>query len=454
MPENKPKDFLDSFLEEELNNDNTGEKDFLDSFLEEELPKKKSQSQSGSSTEESSSGTSATKKEQSSGTTKPLSLEEKKELARKQKLGQLDEKKQESATALEKKQTATSLDKSKQDSKLALERKQKLTNINWDVDKETEQAFKGISSEKKDKAIQEAMSVGETLVPNIEKKARAKEIQEAKPEQDLKRRLNLIPKEDLKSIFEGDNELTMFDGGQRLAEKYKLTEDEVEKAKAKYLEETVNEFKRKDLESSLDLIGKYAPAPKDFKDVTAYTQNIELLNKAKEMNFEKNKNLSFSLMGLEDNDRKVVDEYSSVMDRLNAYKEKSFMQQQQGADEKGKGSMVINPKEIAQFEKDLKESQRLSKEVDKIRGNNNKLFDQYANVINKETGKTVTQEGFTSKYENDYIKLKGALTDATYKLNYLEKEARGIRDKEREGGRILTDAQLTKQNAKLSNLDR
>lgn len=398
--------------------------------------KKKSQSQSVSSTEESSSGTSATKKEQSSGTTKPLSLEEKKALARGQKLGQLEEKKQES--------------------KLALERKQKSTNINWDVDKETEQAFKGVATkeEKMAQAKQEAMSVGETYVPNIEEKARAKEIQEAKPEQDLQRRLNLIPKEDLKSIFEGDNELTMFDGGQRLAEKYKLTDEEIDKAKSKYLEETVKEFKRKDLESSLDLIGKYAPAPKDFKDVTAYTQNIELLNKAKEMNFEKNKNLSFSLMGLEDNDRKVVDEYSSVMDRLNAYKEKSFMQQKQGADETGKGSMVINPKEIAQFEKDLKESQRLSKEIDKIRGNNNKLFDQYANVINKETGKTVTQESFTSKYENDYMKLKGALTDATYKLNYLEKEARGIREAERKGGRMLTDAQLNKQNAKLSNLDR
>lgn len=398
--------------------------------------KKKSQSQSGSSTEESSSGTSATKKEQSSGTTKPLSLEEKKALARGQKLGQLEEKKQES--------------------KLALERKQKSTNINWDVDKETEQAFKGVATkeEKMAQAKQEAMSVGETYVPNIEEKARAKEIQEAKPEQDLQRRLNLIPKEDLKSIFEGDNELTMFDGGQRLAEKYKLTDEEIDKAKSKYLEETVKEFKRKDLESSLDLIGKYAPAPKDFKDVTAYTQNIELLNKAKEMNFEKNKNLSFSLMGLEDNDRKVVDEYSSVMDRLNAYKEKSFMQQKQGADETGKGSMVINPKEIAQFEKDLKESQRLSKEIDKIRGNNNKLFDQYANVINKETGKEVTQESFTSKYENDYMKLKGALTDATYKLNYLEKEARGIREAERKGGRMLTDAQLNKQNAKLSNLDR
>ena len=394
--------------------------------------KKKSQSQSGSSTEESSSGTSATKKEQSSGTTKPLSLEEKKELARKQKLGQLDEKKQES--------------------KIALERKQKSTNINWDVDKETEQAFKGVATkeEKMAQAKQEAMSVGETFVPNIEEKSRAKEIQEAKPEQDLKRRLNLIPKEDLKSIFEGDNELTMFDGGQRLAEKYKLTDEEVDKAKAKYLEETVNEFKRKDLESSLDLIGKYAPAPKDFKDATAYTQNIELLNKAKEMNFEKNKNLSFSLMGLEDNDRKVIDEYSSVMDRLNAYKGKSFMQQQQGADETGKGSMVINPKEIAQFEKDLKESQRLSKEVDKIRGNNNKLFDQYANVINKETGKTVTQESFTSKYENDYMKLKGALTDATYKLNYVEKEARRIRDTSREKGIVLT----AKQNETLSNLDR
>ena len=394
--------------------------------------KKKSQSQSGSSTEESSSGTSATKKEQSSGTTKPLSLEEKKELARKQKLGQLDEKKQES--------------------KIALERKQKSTNINLDVDKETEQAFKGVATkeEKMTQAKQEAMSVGETYVPNIEEKTKEKEIQEAKPEQDLKRRLNLIPKEDLKSIFEGDNELTMFDGGQRLAEKYKLTEEEVEKAKAKYLEETVNEFKRKDLESSLDLIGKYAPAPKDFKDITAYTQNIELLNKAKEMNFEKNKNLSFSLMGLEDDDRKVVDEYSSVMDRLNAYKEKSFMQQQQGADKEGKGSMVINPKEIAQFEKDLKESQRLSKEVDKIRGNNNKLFDQYANVINKETGKAVTQESFTSKYENDYMKLKGALTDATYKLNYVEKEARRIRDTSREKGIVLT----AKQNETLSNLDR
>lgn len=453
MAKKNNEDFSEFFdIEKEVVESN----DYSDFFeMEKEVvSKKKSQSQSGSSTEESSSGTSATKKEQSSGTTKPLSLEEKKELARKQKLGQLDEKKQESVTALDKKQSATSLDKSKQDSKLALERKQKSTNINWDVDKETEQAFKGISSERKDKAIQEAMSVGENYVPNIEKKARAKEIQEAKPEQDLKRRLNLIPKEDLKSIFEGDNELTMFDGGRRLAEKYKLTEEEVEKAKAKYLEETVNEFKRKDLESSLDLIGKYAPAPKDFKDITAYTQNIELLNKAKEMNFEKNKNLSFSLMGLEDNDRKVVDEYSSVMDRLNAYKGKSFMQQQQGADETGKGSMVINPKEIAQFEKDLKESQRLSKEVDKIRGNNNKLFDQYANVINKETGKTVTQESFTSKYENDYMKLKGALTDATYKLNYLEKEARGIRDAEREGGRILTDAQLTKQNAKLGNLDK
>jgi len=435
MPENNSKDFLDSFLEEELKS-NTSEKDFLDSFLEEELSKKKSQSQSDSSTEESSSGISATKKEQSSGTTKPLSLEEKKALARGQKLGQLEEKKQES--------------------KLALERKQKSTNINWDVDKETEQAFKGVATkeEKMEQAKQEAMSVGETYAPNIEEKARAKEIQEAKPEQDLQRRLNLIPKEDLKSIFEGDNELTMFDGGQRLAEKYKLTEEEVDRAKAKYLDETVKEFKRKDLESSLDLINKYAPAPKDFKDITAYTQNIELLNKAKEMNFEKNKNLSFSLMGLEDNDRKVVDEYSSVMDRLNAYKGKSFMQQQQGADETGKGSMVINPKEVAQFEKDLKESQRLSKEVDKIRGNNNKLFDEFANVINKETGKTVTQESFTSKYENDYMKLKGALTDATYKLNYLEKEARGIRDAEREGGRILTDAQLTKQNAKLSNLDR
>ena len=394
--------------------------------------KKKSQSQSGSSTEESSSGTSATKKEQSSGTTKPLSLEEKKALARGQKLGQLEEKKQES--------------------KLALERKQKSTNINWDVDKETEQAFKGVATkeEKMAQAKQEAMSVGETYVPNIEEKARAKEIQEAKPEQDLQRRLNLIPKEDLKSIFEGDNELTMFDGGQRLAEKYKLTDEEIDKAKSKYLEETVKEFKRKDLESSLDLIGKYAPAPKDFKDVTAYTQNIELLNKAKEMNFEKNKNLSFSLMGLEDNDRKVVDEYSSVMDRLNAYKEKSFMQQKQGADETGKGSMVINPKEIAQFEKDLKESQRLSKEIDKIRGNNNKLFDQYANIINKETGKEVTQESFTSKYENDYMKLKGALTDATYKLNYLTKEARRIRDTAQKAAR----GQTAKENEALSNLDR
>lgn len=394
--------------------------------------KKKSQSQSVSSTEESSSGTSATKKEQSSGTTKPLSLEERKALARGQKLGQLEEKKQES--------------------KLALERKQKSTNINLDVDKETEQAFKGVATkeEKMAQAKQEAMSVGETYVPNIEEKARAKEIQEAKPEQDLQRRLNLIPKEDLKSIFEGDNELTMYDGGQRLAEKYKLTEEEVDKAKAKYLDETVKEFKRKDLESSLDLIGKYAPAPKDFKDVTAYTQNIELLNKAKEMNFEKNKNLSFSLMGLEDNDRKVVDEYSSVMDRLNAYKEKSFMQQKQGADETGKGSMVINPKEIAQFEKDLKESQRLSKEIDKIRGNNNKLFDQYANIINKETGKEVTQESFTSKYENDYMKLKGALTDATYKLNYLTKEARRIRDTAQKAAR----GQTPKENEALSNLDR
>lgn len=425
-------EFLD--LEKEVL-DNNEYSDFLN--LEKEVEsKKKSQSQSGSSTEESSSGTSATKKEQSSGTTKPLSLEEKKELARKQKLGQLDEKKQES--------------------KLALERKQKSTNINWDVDKETEQAFKGVATkeEKMEQAKQEAKSVGESYVPNIEEKARAKEIQEAKPEQDLQRRLNLIPKEDLKSIFEGDNELTMFDGGQRLAEKYKLTEEEVDRAKAKYLDETVKEFKRKDLESSLDLINKYAPAPKDFKDITAYTQNIELLNKAKEMNFEKNKNLSFSLMGLEDNDRKVVDEYSSVMDRLNAYKEKSFMQQKQGADETGKGSMVINPKEVAQFEKDLKESQRLSKEVDKIRGNNNKLFDEFANVINKETGKTVTQESFTSKYENDYMKLKGALTDATYKLNYLEKEARSIRDKERESGRMLSAEQLNRQNAKLSNLDR
>lgn len=421
-------EFLD--LEKEVL-DNNDYSDFLN--LEKEVEsKKKSQSQSVSSTEESSSGTSATKKEQSSGTTKPLSLEEKKALARGQKLGQLEEKKQES--------------------KLALERKQKSTNINWDVDKETEQAFKVVATkeEKMEQAKQEAMSVGETYVPNIEEKARAKEIQEAKPEQDLQRRLNLIPKEDLKSIFEGDNELTMFDGGQRLAEKYKLTEEEVDKAKAKYLEETVKEFKRKDLESSLDLIGKYAPAPKDFKDITAYTQNIELLNKAKEMNFEKNKNLSFSLMGLEDNDRKVVDEYSSVMDRLNAYKEKSFMQQKQGADETGKGSMVINPKEIAQFEKDLKESQRLSKEIDKIRGNNNKLFDQYANIINKETGKEVTQESFTSKYENDYMKLKGALTDATYKLNYLTKEARRIRDTAQKAAR----GQTAKENEALSNLDR
>lgn len=426
MPEN---DWLDEAVKATTSNDS----DWLDEAVKVSAEsKKKSQSQSDSSTEESSSGISATKKEQSSGTTKPLSLEEKKALARGQKLGQLEEKKQES--------------------KLALERKQKSTNINWDVDKETEQAFKGVATkeEKMEQAKQEAMSVGKTYVPNIEEKARAKEIQEAKPEQDLQRRLNLIPKEDLKSIFEGDNELTMYDGGQRLAEKYKLTEEEVDKAKAKYLDETVKEFKRKDLESSLDLINKYAPAPKDFKDITAYTQNMELLNKAKEMNFEKNKNLSFSLMGLEDNDRKVVDEYSSVMDRLNAYKEKSFMQQQQGADETGKGSMVINPKEIAQFEKDLKESQRLSKEIDKIRGNNNKLFDQYANVINKETGKEVTQESFTSKYENDYMKLKGALTDATYKLNYVEKEARRIRDTAQKAAR----GQTPKENEALSNLDR
>jgi hypothetical protein len=379
--------------------------------LSQEEDKKKSQSQSGSSTEESSSGTSETKKEQSSGTTKPLSLEEKKALAR----------------------------------------KQKSSNINWDVDKETEQAFKGVATkeEKKAQAKQEAISVGETFMPNIEEKSKAKEIQsqakEIKPELDTQRKLKAIPQEDLKAIFEGDNELTMFDGGQRLAEKYNLTEEELEKAQKKYLNDKVTEFKRKDLESSLDLITKYAPAPKDFKDITAYTQNIELLNKAKEMSFEKNKNLSFSLMDLDDNQRKVVDEYSSVMDRLNSYKEKSFVQKQ-GED----GSMVINPKEVAQFEKDLKESQRLSKEVDKIRGNNNRLFDELSNVINKDTDKQVTQESFTSKYNNDYMKLKGALEDATYKLNYLEKEARGIRDTSREKGISLT----AKQNEALSNLDR
>jgi hypothetical protein len=336
------------------------EDDLINSLVE-ETNKKKSQSQSGSSTEKSSSDTSEQKKEQSSGTGEQFKF----------KLGSLSDvarEKAESVKAPRNKEEAkvAALEKAKQQgiksSEVDKEKLARERQIKQGVDL-TKQAK--LSEEKSGAQIQQEQELAkqtEFLQSNF--KPLEKLVDEGyKPK---------VTDEVLKLAFDGKMDDLLEKG---------FSEEDLDKLAGEYISKNATKDKNNDIRETIGLMNKFQPAPEDFKEGIGISYSPQTILEAKNLNFKKVKDLAFKVADFNDDDLKVINAYSDVMNRLNAFRSKSTEQKNQA---KGtEGSMVIKEKEYAQFAKDLEEYKALSKQIADIRGNNNVLFNDLAELVIK-----------------------------------------------------------------------
>ena len=406
------KDWLDAALKsanvnEKVETTDTKEEtpDWLDAALQSTEVKKKSSSVSESSTEEPSSDSKQQKSQSSS-----VSPEQERR----------DRLKQE---ALDRKR-GTSV--SKQEETIQTNRVQELTGEKKQVTKQ--QALE--QKKEEPKGLEEDAQLETEIKSDILAERSKLEAKQAD------KKLRVMKPEYQERVFNGYVDYVKSKG---------FTDEEIEKNANLWLEKQSSDNAKRDLQETLSSLNKVEnvdrlaimqPAKETFQEQVQFTP--QKLIQAKDINFRnKVQPLAFKVAGFEEDDLKVIKNHTQLREKINAFNQKVALDK---ADlETGrKTESSITQKDLDKYNEDLASLVNAEQELNKVRGNNNALFDELGAVIEKETGEKVTQEYFTKPYKNDYMRLKDALEKATYKLDYVENERKKAVEKDRSGEAVLT----------------
>jgi hypothetical protein len=407
------KDWLDAALKsanvnEKVETTDTKEEtpDWLDAALQSTEVKKKSSSVSESSTEEPSSDSKQQKNQSSS-----VSSEQERR----------DRLKQE---ALDRKR-GTSV--SKQEETIQTNRVQELTGEKKQVTKQ--QALE--QKKEEPKGLEEDAQLETEIKSDIlAERSKLEEKQKQEP------KLRVMKPEYQESVFKGNVDYVKSKG---------FTDEEIEKNANLWLDKQSSDNAKRDLQETLSSLNKVEnvdrlaimqPAKETFQEQVQFTP--QKLIQAKDINFRnKVQPLAFKVAGFEEDDLKVIKNHTQLREKINAFNQKVALDK---ADlETGrKTESSITQKDLDKYNEDLASLVNAEQDLNKVRGNNNALFDELGAVIEKEHNEKVTQEYFTKPYKNDYMRLKDALEKATYKLDYIENERKKAFEQDQKGEVFLT----------------